>query len=90
MPRIIYSLQFDLFPRKPGELAQLIAPLDARGQSPHCKAEPPKQRVIDLRVGDWVRHRSGRYRVQAIRAYRDNFVDDSNVPAGDGYLVKGS
>jgi len=55
MPRIIFSLVFELEPVKPSGPQQLIAPLDAHGQARFCRAAPPKQRVIDLRVGDWVR-----------------------------------
>ena len=57
MPRIIYSLKFDLGQTANGEIIQLIAPLDPSGQSPYCKAMPPKKRVIDLRVGDYIWHR---------------------------------
>ena len=57
MPRIIYSLQLDLYPNATAKLLQLIAPLDAHGQSPHIRPQPPKKRVVDLRPGDWLRHR---------------------------------
>ncbi len=94
MPRIIYSLFFELCPRKTSEAVEqleLIVPLDAEGQSPHCCAEPPKTRVIDLRPGDWVRHRTGRYRIRAIRTYRDGQIKAETVAdAVDGYVVRGS
>lgn len=50
MPRIIYSLKFDLGRTPNGELTQLIAPLDPGGRSPHCRPCMPKRRVIDLWV----------------------------------------
>jgi hypothetical protein len=90
MPRIIYSLQFDLRRQQSDELIQLIAPLDRRGQSPHCRAIHPKRRVIDLRAGDRLCHDNQVYMITAIRAYRDNFIEQEEAAAGasaDGYLV---
>jgi hypothetical protein len=48
MPRIIYSLRFDLELDVSGPTAQLIAALDRYGQSPSCEAILPVERVIDL------------------------------------------
>lgn len=91
MPRIIYSLQLDLYPRRPGELLELIAPLDANGQSPHCRALPPKSRMIDLRPGDHVHHKTGRYRIKSVKAYRDATIRAEAAPhVADGYVVRGS
>jgi hypothetical protein len=91
MARIIYSLQFDLRRRHSEELIELIAPLDRRGQSPHCRAIHPKRRVIDLRPGDRLYHGGQIYAVTAIRAYRENVVHEDQAGAsGDGYVVPGS
>ena len=69
MPRTIYSLQLDLYPRATGKLLQLIAPLDAHGQSPHIRPQPPKKRVVDLPPGDRLRHWGRPFRVKAIRVH---------------------
>ena len=93
MPRIIYSLKLDLGRTPRGEIIQLIAPLDLRGQSPHCRAVMPKRRVIDLRVGDRVWHRQRSYRIEGIEAYRENRIDQERLrshPPTEGYVVRGS
>ena len=93
MPRIIYSLQLDLDPTATGEVLQLIAPLDAHGRSPHIRPHPPKKRAVDLRPGDWPRHRGRPFRVWAMRAYREHWVSEEQVGSGelrlDGYVVAG-
>ena len=74
-----------------GEMFQLIAPLDAQGHSPHIRPQPPKKRVVDLRLGDWLRHGGHRFRIRAMRAYRQHRVMDEQVKEGklrlDGYVV---
>ena len=87
MPRIIYSLLFDLRALG-GSKLQLVAPLDAAGQSPHCRAVPPKQRVIDLRVGDFVRHGREAYEITAVRAYREAKWPAEEKRLLDGYEVR--
>jgi hypothetical protein len=91
MPRVIYSLQIDLYPSATGELLQLIAPLDGQGQSPNIRPQPPKKRVVDLRPGDWLRHRGRPFRVKAMRAYREHWVAEEQVEERelrlDGYVV---
>ncbi len=83
MPRVIYSLLFDLRTLEAGSV-QLVAPLNAVGQSRHCRAVPPKQRVIDLRIGDFIRHGRHVYEVVGIRAYRE-----ANWPEGAKRLMEG-
>jgi hypothetical protein len=93
MPRIIYSLQFDLRRQQSAELIQLIAPLDRNGQSRYCRAIQPKRRVIDVRVGDRLFHGGQIYEVTAIRAYRDANIDEDQPASGasaEGYVVPDS
>jgi hypothetical protein len=95
MPRIIYSLKFDLGRTPNGGIIQLIAPLDPRGQSPHCKAVMPKHRVIDLREGDYVWHEGTKrsYIIKGIEAYRENRIGQQRLagnPPSEGYVVRGS
>ena len=93
MPRIIYSLKFDLEHGPNGEITQLLAPLDPHGQSPHCRAVTPKRRVVDLRIGDRVWHRQRSYRIEGIEAYRENRIDEERYeidPPTEGYVVRGS
>jgi len=75
MKRIIYSLEFDLGPDIDGSLISLVAPLKSNGQSSYIRPER-KRRAVDLRVGDHLRHKGERFRVEAIRAYRENVVPD--------------
>jgi len=94
MSRIIHSLKFDLGRTRNGEIVELIAPLDSRGQSPHCKAVMPKHQIIDLRVGDDIWHDGSRrsYRVKGVEAYRDNYLDDASDETiqSEGYIVRGA
>jgi hypothetical protein len=95
MPRIIYSLKFDLKLDVQGPTAQLIVPLDTRGQSPFCEAILPIERVIDLRPGDEVWHTPAKraYVIKSIEAYRDNRISWEQMEAGpptDGYVVRGA
>ena len=91
MPRIIYSLLFELEPQEAGDSIELVAPLTPDGQSPACRAVAPKTRVIDLRPGDHVHYQSGRYKIRRIKAYRDAQIrGDSLSRASDGYIVRGS
>jgi hypothetical protein len=46
-----------------GEWVQLITPLDADGQTAHARAVAPKERIIDLRVGNYLRLLAKVYRV---------------------------
>ena len=81
MPRIIYSLVFNL--ENPGKgVIQLVVPLNRDGQAAVCLACSPKQRVIDMRCGDTLYHSPTRqlYRIEAVAAYRDNFI--RSLPAG--------
>ena len=95
MPRIIYSLKFDLEQGPTGEIVQLIAPLDGYGQSPFCEALTPVERVIDLRSGDEVWHEPGKraYLIKRVEAYRDNHIGREQMqadPPTEGYVVRGS
>ena len=92
MPRIIYSLHFDLEdPRKPSRLVGLVAPLDATGNSPHCRPNSPVGRLIDLRAGQQLRHLPSQrvYRIKTIRAYREAFARSATTQRG-GYIVRGT
>ncbi len=87
MRRLIYSLLFELDCH---QLTELVAPLDARGQSPHCQPEPPKQRVIDLRPSDLLRFKDSTYRIRSVQAYREHWLDEQAAAEwnnGDGYLL---
>ena len=95
MPRIIYSLKFDLEGDPGGEMVQLVAPLDCHGQSQFCEAILPVERVIDLRPGDEIWHKPGKraYLIKGVEAYRDNHVSHEQVQAdqpAEGYVVLGS
>ena len=93
MPRIIYSLKFDLGRTPNGEIMQLIAPLDPRGQSPYCRPCMPKRRIIDLRVGDQVSHGRRTYLIEGVEAYRENRIGQERLesnPPTEGYVVRGS
>ena len=90
MPRIIYSLKFDLGRSLAGEIVQLIAPLDSGGRSRHCRPVR-KRRVIDLRVGDFLRHRGRSYIIDGVEAYREAWMDESpKAPPTEGFVVPGS
>ncbi len=78
MPRVIYSLMFT-FEAPPPTIVQLIVPLNREGQSENglAKAVPPKQRIICLCIGDWLRFRdkvrkTRRSRPTAMRGGRAN------------------
>lgn len=87
--RIIFSLKFELESIGTLERVQLITPLDAHGQTAHARAVPPKARIIDVRVGDWLRHRSEVYGVLDVRAYRDTRVAETTMLlAGEGYRYR--
>ena len=95
MPRIIYSLKFDLKLDVQGPTAQLIAPMNCYGQSPSCEAILSVERVIDLRPGDEVWHKPAKraYVIKSIEAYRDNCISREQMeadPPTDGYVVRGS
>ena len=95
MPRIIYSLKFDLEQDPRGGIVQLIASLDCDGQSLFCEAILPIERVIDLRPGDEVWHGPGKqaYLIKGVEAYRDNHISRELLesdPPTDGYVVRGS
>jgi hypothetical protein len=47
LPRIIYSLKFDLGRTLTGRIARLSAPRHSRARSPHCRRIQNK-RLIDL------------------------------------------
>ena len=92
MPRIIYSLKFDLERGPSGEIVQLIAPLDPTGQSPHCRPCMPKRRVIDLRIGDYVWYGRRTYLIEGVEAYRENRIAPEQLRTElptEGYVVRG-
>ena len=94
MPRIIYSLHLDC-ERVPGEpITAFVVPLNREGNSQPGGIRPiGKPRVVDLRVGDWFRHRptGKKYKLAGISAYRQHQVTEEQVAAGDipsdGYVV---
>ncbi len=90
MPRVIYSLLFELEPKKPGTMLSLVAPLDAEGQSANglAKAVRPKRRVIDLRVGDWLTFKRRAYKDVDVKAYREAWWADGARASGEGYEVR--
>jgi hypothetical protein len=88
MPRVIYSLAFDLMHH--GRQMLLIAPLLPDGQSPYCSACAPKRRVVDLRAGDQVEHGQSRYRIKKVLAYRQAVYGVAEPRRDEGYAVRGS
>jgi hypothetical protein len=95
MPRIIYSLRFNLERAPRGEIVQLVAPLDTQGQSQFCEALLPVERVIDLRPGDEVWHEPGKraYLIKGVEAYRDNHMSREQVladPPTESYILRES
>jgi hypothetical protein len=94
MPRVIYSLLFTFEVPSP-QILQLIVHIDRNGQSASglATAVPPKQRIIDLRVGDWLRHRGKVRKITAIGVYRDAYYAEgaARFPFfSEGYEVVGS
>ena len=89
MPRVIYSLLFELEPEKLGTSRTLVVPLDAQGQSINglTKAVAPKLRVIDLRVGDWLTFKRRAYKIVEVRAYREARRNAAHTVT-DGYEVR--
>lgn len=76
--RIIYSLKFEIEPppdSKPGVSCQLIVPLDRQGNSINGSLpRPPKQRMIDVRAGDYLLFAKQWRNVLGVAAYRDNWL----------------
>jgi hypothetical protein len=89
MPRVIYSLLFELEPEKPGITLSLVVPLNAEGQPTNglTKAVLPKRRVIELRVGDGLTFKRRAYKIAGVAAYRDAQWTDGTRASGDGYEV---
>ncbi len=90
MPRLIYSLLFT-FESPPPTIVQLVVPLNRDGQAANglAKAVPPKQRIIDLRIGDWLRFRDTVRKIVAVEAYRDaRWEGDWRTLSPDGYIVR--
>ena len=69
MPRIIYSLQLELDPNTKGQPIELIVPLKPDGNADRTRPLPPKQRMIDVRAGDFIHSPSGRHKVLSVKAY---------------------
>ena len=86
MPRIIYSLHLDC-EREPGKpITGFVVPLNREGNSETGGIVPiGKNRVVDLRVGDWFLHRpSGeKYKLAGISAYRENQISEERVASSD-------
>jgi hypothetical protein len=72
MPRVIYELMFVLEGPLP-QIVEAIVGLNCHGQCAKGRAKPvpPKQRIIDLRVGDWLRFRNTVRKITAIEALHD-------------------
>jgi hypothetical protein len=89
MQRIIFSIQLTLKPPSDGEVVQLIAVLDRDGQSKDCRAVPPKQRVIDLRIGDQVWFEDAQHEILNVTAFRETNIEPELLgEIADGYLVQ--
>jgi hypothetical protein len=90
MPRVIYSLLFELESDKPGTSQALVVPLGAEGQSANglTKAVAPKRRVIDLRVGDWLTFQRRAFKIIGVSAYRDARWADGVRQSAEGYVVR--
>jgi hypothetical protein len=92
--RIIFSLHLSLEPRPgspAGAFAGLVIPLDRDGMAigRNGRPRPPKQRTIDLRIGDDVMVNCRWRRVLGISAYRDGWIRPEQADAiGGGYVVK--
>jgi len=91
--RIILSLHVDLDPAHgspPGASSVIVLPLNRDGNSVsrNGKPRPPKQRTIDLRVGDDVMVDQRWRRVVDVQAYRDGWITTERVETiCGGYVV---
>ena len=85
--RIIFSVEIEIEPPAGVHSACLIVPLDRAGQGVHTREVPPKHRVIDLRVGDYLMHRAERRKILGVKAYREWQWPDDNRPPAVGYIV---
>lgn len=93
--RLIFSLLLDITPRdaKPGELCQLVVPLRRDGNAAGRSGlpRPPKQRTIDLRVGDGILSNGTWRTVLGIEAYREHWLTEdeaTNLEHGQGCLYR--
>lgn len=78
---------------KRGELCQLVVPLQRDGNSigRSGRPRPPKQRTIDLRVGDQVLSDGTWHRVLGIETYRENLLTEqqaAHLTHEFGYLYR--
>ncbi len=63
--------------------------LDRDGQSEDCRAVPPKQRVINLRIGDQVRFEDAQHEILNVTAFRETSIEPELLgEISDGYLVQ--
>lgn len=92
---IIYSLQFEIEPPPdagPGVSCQLMVPLDRRGNALNSsRPRPLKQRMIDVREGDYLMFDKKWRRVLGVTAYRDNRLTAERAAARRnqlGYLYR--
>ena len=71
--RVIYSLAFEIesLVERAGP-AQLIAPLDARGNGRYARPVNRHKRLVDVGPGDWIKHRGRPLRVLGRSVYRSS------------------
>jgi hypothetical protein len=94
--RLILWLLLEITPgpdSKPGEMCQVVVPLKRDGNSAGRSGlpRPPKQRSIDLRVGDEVLSNVTWRKVLAIEAYREHLLTEdeaANLTHEQGYLYR--
>jgi hypothetical protein len=91
--RIIYSIELQLEPEpgsSPGSSAVIVLPLNRAGMSTasNGKPRPPKQRTIDLRVGDFVMVNKQWRKILGVSAYRDAWFEGEPADDSSGYLVR--
>lgn len=82
--RIIYSLDFALQPRRtdPPRLSRVLSvPLNMEGQASSGRTvpRPPKQRIIDLRVGDQLLCNGRWETIIGITAARENWLTEEDA-----------
>jgi len=91
--RIVSCVQLDL-EIPPPRILQLLVWLDRYGNSfrGFCWPEDRSKRIVDLRPGDWIRHRGSRYRITGLKPYREHTIearDSGSVPSRrDEYVVR--
>ena len=76
MTTLVYSLQLELEPTKPGTSLMLIAPLDCHGRAKDCRPATTGKKFADVQPAEWILHSGRRYHVIGVKPYRSHKVTD--------------